>query len=131
MSIYRIVARRSGDRSLASAENDQFVAADSKSEARDKFQPQGTLDTIDSVAETPFERIDDPKYYLVGMGHESLPSNYRIERFLLVQAINGKDARSRVEASDKGYTGANNTFQDIHYLGKFDPSKNVMELSHK
>lgn len=128
MAIYRIVSKGSWETGSADQEDDQFVKATDKVEAISKFQPLGVSDTIDSITETPFKDVNDPKYYLIGLSSSWVPSDSKASAYFLVKAVDGENAVRIIEQNEVGKHGTLTKVNDIRYLGKLNSKKDITEL---
>ncbi len=128
MTIYRIVSKTSWNRSSANQEDDQFIDASDETEARTKYNPMGSKDTIESVVETPFKEVNDLKFYLVGLSPNWFTRDQRASHYFLVQATDGRNATKIIEKNKVGKHGTSTKVNDIRYLGKPDLNQDITQL---
>ncbi|MBU3941011.1 MAG: hypothetical protein KKH88_03740 [Nanoarchaeota archaeon] len=122
MTIYRILSETSWGVNSHSEEFDHFVDAKDEGEAREKFQPRGTHTIINTITETPFEDVDDLKYYLVGLTPDWLDKNKKPSHSFLVKAKNGSDAAQMIRENEVGKYGTATKVNEVRYLGQLSPS---------
>jgi hypothetical protein len=128
MAIYRILAKTSWNTCSADQKDDQFVDARNTEEAKSKFEPHGTSNTIDSINETPFRNVNDPKCYLVGLSPDWFNSNTKASDYFLVKAVDGRNAVRIVEENEVGKHGTSTKVNDVRYLGQLDTNKDITQL---
>jgi len=134
MAIFRIVPRLGYKKwPFGSTTSDQFVDAEDEKGAEEKFKPAGKHEKIFSIEETPFTSVDDPKWYLVGVGMAGSPNGP--DDFKLVQVRNGDEACKVVE-EDVGIVQrmmqrkrALRSIMGVRYLGQIDPLKVIQSFS--
>lgn len=124
MKVYRITTRV--DRDEDEWTEDYFLKAEHKDDAKLQFQKTENEKSIELIEETPFENIDDLKYYLVGLGPEWIAE--KVTKYFLVNAINKANAIEKILKEGVGKHGTAIDVQTVRYLGKLDPNKDISQF---